>query len=183
MTYSKTEFQKALTEHRDWLSRELASIRTGRAAPSILDVVRVESYGSMAELGHVAAVSIEDPKTIRVSPWDTSMVKAIEKAITEADLGVSLASDGKGLRVIFPELTTERRQLFVKSAKERLEQARIAVRQERQKAIDDAQSARKAGEIGEDDEKRQKDEIQKAVDEANAALEALFQKKEAEILE
>lgn len=183
MTYSKPAFVATLAGNIEWLRKELSNIRTGRAAPALLDSVRVELYGSMMEIAHVATVSIEDAKTLRIAPFDSSSVKSIEKAIVEADLGVSVAVDGSGMRVIFPELTSERRQLFVKAAKERLEESRIAVRQERQKAIDAVQNAKKEGSIGEDDEARAKKEIQAEVDRVNGELEALFQKKEKEVLE
>ena len=183
MTYSKPAFVAALGGSVDWLRKELANIRTGRAAPALLDSVRIEAYGSMMEITHVATVSIEDPKTLRVAPFDSSTVKAIERAIVDADLGVSVSVDGSGMRVIFPELTSERRQLFVKAAKERLEEARIAVRQERQKAIDAVQTAKKDGAMGEDDAERAKKEIQTEVDRVNAELETLFEKKEKEVLE
>jgi ribosome recycling factor len=183
MTYSKPAFVATLAGNVEWLRKELSNIRTGRAAPSLLDSVRFEMYGSMMEIAHAATVSIEDAKTLRIAPFDSSSVKLIEKAIVDADLGVSVSVDGSGMRVIFPELTSERRQLFVKAAKERLEESRIAVRQERQKAIDAVQNAKKDGEIGEDDETRAKKEIQTEVDRVNGELEVLFQKKEKEVLE
>lgn len=183
MTYSKPAFAAALAGNVDWLRKELSNIRTGRAAPSLLDAVRVESYGSMMEVTHVSTVSIEDPKTLRITPFDSSTTKAIEKAINDSNLGVSVTVDGGGLRVIFPELTAERRQLFVKAAKEKLEEARIAVRQERQKAVDAAQNAKKDGTMSEDELERSKKEIQAEVDRVNGELEALFDKKEKEVLE
>lgn len=183
MTYSKSEFTTSLKAVSEWLRKELSNIRTGRAAPSLLEGVRVETYGSMMELAHVATITIEDPKTLRIAPFDTSTVKPIENAITLADLGVSVVGDGKGLRVVFPELTSERRQLFVKAAKEKLEEARISVRQERQKVIDAVQDAKKEGTATDDDVERYKKEIQAEVDKTNSELEDLFQKKEKEIIE
>jgi ribosome recycling factor len=183
MTYSKNDFSASLKGSVEWLRKELSAIRTGRAAPSLLDGVRVECYGSMMEIAHVATISLEDAKTIRIAPFDSSTVKPIEKAIIDADLGVSVSVDGSGMRVIFPELTAERRQLFVKAAKEKLEESRISIRQERQKAIDAVQDSKKNNEIGEDDVERLKKEIQGEVDKANEELEQIFQKKEKEITE
>lgn len=183
MSYDVKTVSATLSASKEWLARELGAIRTGRAAPSILDAVRVEVYGTQTEVGHMASISIEDAKTLRIAPYDASHIKALETAITAADLGVSLASDQSGLRVVFPALTAERRQMFVKLAKERLEQARISVRQERQRALDELNADKKAGSVGEDDAERTKDAIQKAVEAVNADLEVLFAKKEKEILE
>ena len=146
-------------------------------------MVQVESYGSRMPIKNVASVSIEDPKTLRVTPWDRTLVKEIERAIQAANLGLSLASDDSGLRVIFPQLTTESRQRHVKTLKERLEEARIAVRKVRETVWDDIQAKERDGKMSEDDKFRAKDELQKKVDAANKALETLYEKKEKEVLE
>ena len=125
---------------------------------------------------------MEDARSIRISPWDQIQVKAIEKAIAAANLGVSLAIDEKGLRVIFPELTGERRAQIIKVAKEKSEQARITVRKERDQAIQDIEKKEKAKEMGEDDKFRLKAEVQKLIDEANKKFETAIAKKEKEIL-
>lgn len=182
MAYNFSQFKEETKNIEIWLSKEFGSVHTGRAAPMLLDGVSVESYGSFQPLKNVASISIEDPKTLRVSPWDKSQVKDIEKAIVAANLGLSLATDDLGLRVIVPMLTTERRVSLVKLLKERLEDARVSVRQEREKTWNDIQAQERDGEMPEDEKFRAKDELQKCVDEANANLEALFDKKENEVM-
>jgi len=182
MNYDFTSFKNKLEEINEWLHKEFSSIHTGRAIPALLDNVMVDSYGSKTAVNHVAAVTAEDPKTLRVSPWDKSQIQDIEKAINDANLGVSLATDDQGLRVFFPELTTERRQEFIKIAKEKLEDARVSVRAERDKIWSDIQSKEKDGEFSEDDKFRFKDGLQKIVDEENNKLESLTDNKEEEIM-
>jgi ribosome recycling factor len=180
--YSTRAFQDKIKETEQWFEKELSSVRTGRANPAILDAVRVDSYGSLVPLNQVGNISVEDARMIRISPWDQSQIKAVEKAIAAANLGLSLAIDDKGVRVIFPELTGERRAAIVKVAKEKFEQARITIRKERDQVIQDIEKKEKAKEMGEDDKFRLKAEVQKLVDEANKRLEAGMAKKEKEIL-
>ena len=182
MNYDFSLFKNKIIETENWLSKELSSIHTGRAMPALLDGVMIDSYGAKTAINHVAAVTAEDPRTLRVSPWDKSQIKDIEKAINEANLGVSVASDDQGLRVFFPELTTERRQSFVKIAKEKLEDSRITLRKEREDTWSDIQKKEKEGELSEDDKFRLKDELQKIVDEANNKLENITNAKEQEIM-
>ncbi len=173
--------KKRFTDIVEWLDKEFSTIRTGQATPTLLDGVRVESYGSMLPLNQVGSVGIEDARTLRISPWDATQVKAVEKAIADANLGLSVMADSSGVRVIFPELTGERRQQLVKLAKSKLEDARVsvkAVRDDIMKAID---AAEKSGDMSQDDKFTQKEEAQKLVDAANRALEARFGEKEAEI--
>jgi ribosome recycling factor len=175
------ELTNKLKEVVEWLQKEYASIRTGQATPALLDGVKVESYGSMMPINQVASVGVEDARTLRVSPWDASMVAVIEKAIKEADLGVSVATDSSGLRVIFPELTSERREQLFKLAKSKLEDARITVRSVRDEANKDIDKAFKAGDMGEDEKFSGKDKIQSEVDQTNKKLEEIFSTKEAEL--
>ncbi len=173
--------KKRFTDIVEWLDKEFSTIRTGQATPTLLDGVRVESYGSMLPLNQVGSVGIEDARTLRISPWDATQVKAVEKAIADANLGLSVMADSAGVRVIFPELTGERRQQLVKLAKSKLEDARVsvkAVRDDIMKAID---AAEKSGDMSQDDKFTQKEEAQKLVDAANRALEARFSEKEVEI--
>jgi len=182
MAYNLTFLENKLEEVQTWLSGEFSSIHTGRAIPALLDGVAIDSYGSKTAVNHVAAVTTEDPRTLRVAPWDKSQIKDIEKAINDANLGVSTSSDDQGLRVFFPELTTERRQAFVKITKEKLEDARVSVRGEREKVWSDIQVKENTGELSEDDKFRLKDELQKMVDEANKKLEKMADKKEEEVM-
>lgn len=182
MAYSFSVFQKKIAEVADRLSHELSGIHTGRAAPSLLDHVSIDSYGARMAVPHVAAITVEDSRTIRIAPWDKEQIKPIEKALYDANLGVSVSVDAEGLRISFPDLTTERRTQFVKIARGKLEEARVALRTEREKVWSDIQEKERAGDISEDEKFRAKDDLQKLVDEGNARLEVLIEKKEKEIM-
>lgn len=172
--------QKA-EETKEWLQKEYAGIRTGQANPGLLDGVRVESYGSMMPLNQVGSIGIEDARTLRVSLWDSSQVAAVEQAIRDADLGVSVATDSSGVRVVFPELTAERREQLLKLAKSKLEDARIAVRAVRDDAMKAIEKAEKSGDISEDERFTKKDAVQAAIESVNKELETLFTQKDAEL--
>lgn len=176
MVYNTQNFKSELKKVEEWLSKEYGQVHTGRATPIVLDSIMVESYGSHMPIKNVAGITIEDPKTLRIAPWDKGQIKGIESAISAANLGLSVVSDSDGVRVIFPMLTTENRSKLVKVLKEKLEEARISVRKERQNEID------KLTDLPEDEVKRGKEDIQKAVDEGNSNLEAIFSKKENEIM-
>lgn len=176
-----TDIKLKLQETKDWLQKEYASIRTGQATPALLDGIKVESYGSFLPLNQVGSVGIEDARTLRLSPWDVSQVATIERAIREADLGVSVATDSSGVRVIFPELTVERRAQLLKLAKSKLEDARIAVRAVRDEIMKQIEKALKDGDISEDEKFSKKETAQTAVDAINRELEVLFDKKEQEL--
>lgn len=170
-----------LTEIESWLVKEFSTLRTGQASPALLDGVKVDNYGSLTPLNQVGSVGVEDARTLRLSPWDVSQIPALEKAISEADLGVSVASDSAGIRVIFPELTSERRTQLLKVAKAKLEDARVSVRSARDEVMKGLESQEKAGEISKDELFGEKETVQKAIDATNGALEALYQAKEKEI--
>ncbi len=182
MQYNFNKLKAELTSTETWLQKELGTIRTNRANPAILDSVRVEAYGSDMPISGVASLANEDPRTIRITPWDQGLVKAIEKSITVANLGVSVSVDDKGIRVSFPEMTSERRLEIVKLAKEKFEQARIQLRKHRDMVNSDIDKDEKAGGMGEDDKFRFKAEGQKLIDESTKKLEASMAKKEKEIL-
>jgi len=179
--FSFTEFSAQVKNAVEWLRREYIGVSTGRATPAILDLVQVESYGSWTALPRVASVTIEDPRTLRVAPWDKTQIKGIEKSLRDADLGLSVSVDDSGLRIFFPQLTTERRVQLVKVVKERLEEARVKVRLARQEAVKEIENDTKQG-GSEDVEKRHMEDLQKKVDEANNELESVFTKKEIEIM-
>lgn len=181
MAYNFTNFQNKIKSTEEWLAKELSAIRTGRASISFLDGVRVESYGSEMPISSVATISNEGPTTIRIAPWDASQIKSIEKALTISNLGVSIVTDGSGIRVIFPELTGERRTQLIKVAKDKLEDARVALRRERNEIMDDINSQKKSGAMGEDEAERNKLEVEKRMKEAGDKLEMAFDKKEKEI--
>ncbi len=180
--YNFSTFKTKLTEVEDWLGREYLSIRTGKATPAVLDSVMVESYGTKTPLKHVAAIGIEDARTVRITPWDKSQLGAIQSAIEAANIGLSVSPDSAGLRAIFPMLTEERRKMLIKLTGEKLEDARISVRKEREKVWEEIQEQEKAGEMSEDDKFKAKEDLQKMIDEANGKLESLSKRKEAEIM-
>ena len=175
------ELSQHLQEAVDWLKKEFAAIRTGQASPALLDGITIENYGAFMPLNQVATIGVEDARTLRISPWDTSSISAIEKALQESNLGVSAATDSSGVRAIFPELTAERRVQLQKLAKSKLEDARITVRGVRDDAMKQIEKLEKDGDISEDEKFTQKDEVQKKVTATNDALEALFAGKENEL--
>ncbi len=177
-----THFKKQIKDTEDWLVKEFGGIRTGRATPTILDSIMVEAYGSMVPVSNVATIASEDPRTLRIAPWDNSNIKPIEKAIQVSNLGLSVAVDDKGLRVSFPPLTTESRTGFVKIAKQKLEDAKIALRQERNKINDELNQKKKDSAMSEDEVMRARAEVDKLVKEGTEKLELHTVKKEQEIL-
>ena len=166
------------------LGREFASIRTGRASPSLLDGVRVEYYGNPTPLNQMASVTVPDARTIVIQPWEASQLKAIEKAIQIADLGVNPQNDGKLIRLVMPTLTEERRKQLAKSVGKAAEEGRVAVRNIRREANDKlkAMAKDKKAPITEDEERRGHDQIQKTTDQYIARIDELQKKKEQEIL-
>jgi len=183
MAYNFIQIKQSLKETEEWLKREFQSIRTGRATPAILDGVRVEAYGSNMGVNELANISVEDARMLRITPWDMSVVKDIEKGIVTSDLGLSVTVDDKGIRVVFPDLTSDRRTALIKVAKQKLEDARVTLRSEREKVIKDIDKKEKDGEISEDEKFRTKAELQKMIDEAGKILDEVFSKKEKEISE
>lgn len=181
MAFSTKEFESRSEDIVKWLEREFSGVRTGRATPALLDLVQVESYGSRVPIVQVGSVSVEDPRTLRVSIWDASSIRAVEKAIVEADLGVSVVADGSGLRVIFPELTGERRTQLLKIAKAKHEEARVSLRGVRDDAMKEIDALLKAKEMSEDEKTSAKETVQKKVEAFNAKFDELLSLKEKEI--
>lgn len=182
MSYNFTEAHKKRDDIIAWLESEFRTIQTGRASPQVLDLVHIDLYGARTPIAHTGSINIEDPRTLRVSPWDKTVIGQMEKAINDAGLGLSVSSDDQGLRVHFPALTTETRQRLVKLLKDRLEDARVRIRSLREEVNKDIDARAKGGEYGEDDQHRYREEMQKVVDNANAELESLFNKKEKEVM-
>ena len=181
MAYTFSAYKQSLADAADWLKRELTGIRTGQATPQLLDGVRVEAYGTAMPMNQVASVTVEDNRTLRIAPWDAGNAKAIERAIQDADLGVSVGADESGVRVSFPELTGERRDQLKKLVRSKLEDARVTVRSERDQVRGDILKREKDGELSEDDKFRAIDEMEKLTKEANESLEQLAEAKEREI--
>lgn len=181
MAYNLNELKVGIEETKQWLVQELSTLRTGRATPALLDSVHLEVYGSRMKLNQIANVSVEDARSLYVSPWDTEHIKPIEKAITVADLGVSVGSDEKGVRVSFPELTAERREQLIKLLRAKLEDARIAVKQKRTDVMGGIEKAKREGVVSEDEARGAKNDVQTLVDAANRALDECADKKEKEL--
>ena len=181
MAYDFGAFKKGVAGVEEWLVNEFSGIRTGRATAVLLDGVMVESYGAKTALKHVANIAVEDARSLRITPWDNSLVKSIETAIAASNLGVSTAPDSLGVRVIFPDLTSERRAQLIKLVGQKLEDARVSLRQEREAVWEDIQTKEKNKELSQDEKFKYKEDLQKIVDEANNKLEAMATKKETEI--
>jgi len=168
-------------EIRQWLAKELSTLRTGRATVTILDNVSVEAYGAWSPINQIATINVEDAKTIRLTPWDKSIVNDLQQAILKADLGLSVTTNGVDVRVIFPDLTTETRMNLVKQGYKRVEEAKVSIRTERSDAIKKLEQFAKDNSVSEDDVKRQKDEIQKIIDAAVTEFDTMGALKEKEI--
>lgn len=181
MAYDFSKLQANIKETEEWLQRELSGVRTGRAAPALLDSIKVDAYGARTPLAQIASVTVEDARTIRISPWDKTLAKPMEKAINDANLGISVVVDDSGMRVVFPELTAERRTMLLKLAGDKLEQAKVTLRGHRADTIKDIDAAEKEGGMGKDDVARYKEEVQKYIDKGTEALEAQAKKKQEEI--
>lgn len=175
---SLNEDLKKAVEHT---LREFSSLHTGKATPAMLDGVKVHAYGSTVSMKEVAAVTTPDARTIMVQPWDKSVIKDIEKAIQEANLGLNPLIDGGILRVPVPELTGERRQELAKTAGSMAEEGRVRVRQARRDALDLLKSAKNDDGLPEDDFKRAEKDVQKAHDDAIAEINEHLSSKEAEL--
>ena len=166
----------------DALTREFASVRTGRANASLLDGVRVEAYGNLTPINQLATVSVPDARTIVIQPWDASQMKEIEKGIAKSDLGLSPSNDGKVIRLTVPTLTEERRKQLAKQIGKFAEDARVAVRNIRREANDKLKVVAKDTKLSEDEERRGHDQIQKTTDRFAAKIDELAKKKEQEVM-
>jgi ribosome recycling factor len=176
------DFETRMQAAVDALTREFAGVRTGRANAALLDGVRVEAYGNMTPINQVASVSVPDPRTIVIQPWDASQLKEIEKGIVKSDLGLSPSNDGKVIRLTMPTLTEERRKQLAKTVGKFAEDARVAIRNARREANDKMKALAKDKKISEDEERRGHDQIQKATDRFTAKVDELTKKKEQELL-
>jgi ribosome recycling factor len=164
------------------LKQEVAGLRTGRASPALIENLEVEYYGSKTPLKAVAAISSPDPKSLVIQPWDKNAVTAIEKAILGSSLGLNPIIDRDVIRVSIPPLTEERRKELIKLLGKYLEEARIQVRREREEILKEIDRKEKSKEISEDEKFRQKNEVQKTVDEINKKIEEIGATKENEIM-
>ena len=167
----------------DALASNFGAVRTGRANAMVLDRIRVEYYGAMTPINQIAGIKTPDAHLLVIEPWDKGALRAIEKAIMESDLGVTPSNDGSVIRLPFPSLTEERRRDLAKQCKGYAEEARVAVRNARRDANSDVEKAKKANELTEDDQRQAENDIQKLTDKYIAEIDAMYKKKEAELME
>jgi len=178
MQDAKDRMEKAIVS----LKRELASLRAGRATPSLLDRIQAEYYGNPTPINQMANISTPDSRTLLIQPWDKSSIGEIEKAIMKSDLGLTPVNDGTVIRIVIPQLTEERRNELVKLTKKFGEEAKVAVRNIRRDANDDIKKLEK-GTISEDESRRHQDEVQKLTDKYIAEVDKVLSAKEKEIME
>lgn len=177
------EIKNKMDKTLDALGNELRRIRTGRASIVILDSVRVDNYGTLVPLNHVANLSVPDPRTITIQPWDPSMISTIEKAILTSGLDLTPSNDGKVIRIPIPPLTEERRKEIVKLVKRIGEDSRVAIRNIRRDFLDRIKKMEKKKQISEDESKRKQKEIQEITDNYINKIDSAFIVKEKEIME
>jgi ribosome recycling factor len=159
------------------------SVRTGRAAPALLDRIQVDYYGTPTPLKNMATISAPEPRLLSIQPFDPSSLKGVEKAIMESDLGLTPSSDGKVIRLPIPQLTEERRKELVKLVRHMAEEGRVAVRNVRRDAIKHLEELVKGGDVGDDEERAAEGRVQKLTDEHVAKIDEILKRKEAEIME
>lgn len=176
------QFNNKMMKTIDTLKEEYAGIRAGRANPRLLDKLRVDYYGQPSPLQSVANISVPEARVIQIQPWESKLIKEIEKAILASDLGLNPTNDGRVIRLVFPELTEERRKELVKGVKKRAENAKVAIRNIRRDANDLYKKMNKASEISEDEFKHLEDEVQKLTDRFIAEIDKIMEDKSKEIL-
>ena len=177
------EFEHKMQKTVEYLEQQFATVRAGRANAGVLDQIQVMYYGSPTPIQQVASVSVPDPRTLMIQPWDSSVLREIEKAILSSDLGINPQNDGKVIRLVFPQLTEERRKELAKQVKKYGEEGKVAVRNIRRDAMEKFKKQQKASEITEDDYKGIEKDIQKMTDDYIKKVEALSEKKEKEMFE
>ncbi|MBP3326506.1 MAG: ribosome recycling factor [Coprococcus sp.] len=177
-----TQYEDKMQKTLDNLEGEYASIRAGRANPNILNKIKVEYYGTPTPMQQLANITVPEARTLMISPWEASLVKAIEKAILNSDLGVTPNNDGKNVILNFPELTEERRKELVKDIKKKGESAKVAIRNIRRDANDNIKKQLKGGEMSEDEQKDYEDKIQKLTDKYVNLVDKAVDSKSAEIM-
>lgn len=177
-----SEIEERMNKSVSSLESEFATIRAGRANPHILDRVMVDYYGVPTAIQQAANISVPEARMIQIQPWDASLIKEIEKAIMIADLGVMPTNDGKVIRIIFPELTEDRRKELAKEVKKKGEEAKVAIRNIRRDANDKAKKLNKDNEISDDELSNIEADIQKVTDTITAEIEKMIDKKTDEIM-
>ena len=177
------EHESKMKKTIEVLQSHYSSIRAGRANPSVLDQIRVDYYDAPTPINQIASVSLPDPRTLMIQPWDVSSLKSIEKAILASELGINPASDGRVLRLVFPQPTEERRKELIKQVHKYAEDSKVAIRNIRRDAVESFKAQKKKGEITEDDLTDSEKDLQKLTDNYIKELDKVAEKKEAEIKE
>ena len=177
-----TEIKEKMNKALDSLTERLSEVRAGRANPAILNKVKIDYYGTPTPINQVAGVSVPEARMIMIQPWDVSILKEIEKAILASEIGINPNNDGKVIRLVFPELTEERRKDLVKEIKKYAEDAKVSIRNSRRDGIDKAKAMQKDGDITEDELKAAETEIQKITDKYIEEVDKTITAKETEIM-
>lgn len=181
MAYDFSSLKDQTQKIIEWLQKEIAGFRTGRATPALVENLAVDYHGTKTPLKQIASISVQDARTLLIQPWDKTAILQIEEAIRRELSGLQPMADKEILRLILPELTTERRKELLKTTNKKLEEAKITLRQERDKIWKDIQDKERGGELTEDEKFKEKEEMQKIVDEAGKELEEVAEKKKKEI--
>lgn len=175
-------YEEKMEKCVDYLVTDFASIRAGRANPNVLNKIRVDYYGTPTPIQQVANVSVPEPRMIQIAPWDRSLIKAIEKAIMTSELGINPSNDGAVIRLVFPEVTEERRKQLAKDVKKKGEDQKVAVRNVRRDGVDAVKKLEKASEITEDDRKNLEEQLQKLTDKFVKNIDVAVEEKTKEIM-
>ena len=177
------ECERKMEKTLDVLASDFAAVRAGRANAQVLDRITVEYYGAPTPLNQVGTISSPDARTLVIQPWDTTLLRPIEKAIQTSDLGINPQNDGRVIRLAFPQRTEERRKDLIKQVKKYAEDAKVAVRNVRRDAVDFVKKAQKKGELTEDDQKKAEKDIQDLTDKFTKRVDEMCGKKEKELME
>lgn len=176
-------YEEKMKKSIESVANDFAAVRAGRANASVLNRIHVDYYGTPTPIQQIASVGSPDPRTLVITPWDASALKAIEKAILESDLGINPQNDGKVIRLIFPQLTEERRKELTKQVKKYGEGGKVAIRNIRRDAMESFKKKEKASEITEDDLKQAEKDLQKLTDDSSKKIDELLARKEKELME
>ena len=176
-------YEEKMRKSIDAVNADFASVRAGRANASVLDRISVDYYGSPTPIQQIAAIASPDPRQLVITPWDGTALKPIERAIQESDLGINPQNDGKSIRLVFPQLTEERRKDLTKQVRKYAEDSKVAVRNIRRDAVDYVKKAQKKGELTEDDQKKAEKDIQDLTDKHVKKIDEMCAKKEKELME
>ena len=176
-------YEEKMKKSIESVMSDFDTVRAGRANASVLNRISVDYYGTPTPIQQIGSIGSPDPRTLVITPWDASILKGIEKAIQESDLGINPQNDGKCIRLAFPQLTEERRKELIKQVKKYGEDAKVAVRNVRRDAVDFVKKAQKKGELTEDDQKKAEKDIQELTDKYIKKIDEMCAKKDKELME